>query len=119
MNQEKPKKRLLVRILGTILIIAGFLLFLAPTTILVWGAIENWSTPCEERLKARLERNAGSTTNIDRDKLDKEVKSLCDAIRQKSLTSLLSFGFLAFSGLVLTAFGVFVIKRKPIEKEKA
>lgn len=110
-NHPTPKKSLLRRLVGSAIVLAGLFIFLVPTTILVWGFAENYSNPCEEKLtKSRTEGNTSFTNNIDKERLDKETKDLCKAIRQKDLPILLAFGIVALSGLVLAVAGMVVIR---------
>lgn len=104
------KKGLLRRALGVLLVIVGLVIFLAPTTILIWGAVENWSNPCEERIVRSRQGTSANSTNIDKDKLYADARDSCRAIREKDLPMLLAFGVIGFSGLILAFSGAFLYR---------
>ena len=119
-NPNEPKKKgIFRRIIAVLIIAAGLLIFLAPTAILVWGAIERWSTPstssCEEKwAKLQQDEAAKHSRSVDIQKIESDARDLCKAKRQKDLPIVIAFGFLAFCGLMLSVAGVFLFRgRRP------
>jgi len=115
-NANKPKKGIFRRIVAVLIIAAGLLIFLAPTAILVWGAIENrTTTSCEEKItKSRQDEAERASRSVDIQKIESDARDLCKATRQKELPIAIAFGFLAFCGLMLSVAGVFLFRgRRP------
>lgn len=109
--EKAPEKSLLRRFIAVVLMILGLFTFLAPATILGWGFFEKWSDHCEEQMARKYKDEASRRSQtIDIQKIEKDSRELCLAVRQKDLPVVLIFGFIAFCGLILFASGIFVFR---------